>query len=61
MIPIKNPIAKAPPGLNMIPAAAPMTKPPAKVAFKRCSIVMCFKKALVIKVAKQLPVRDKMH
>ncbi len=60
-MPIKKPIAKAPPGLNSIPAAAPMTTPPDKVAFKRCSIVnLDLIKALVIKEARQLPVKAKI-
>jgi hypothetical protein len=54
-------MAKAPPGLNRMPAAAPMTTPPAKVAFKRCYIVnLVLRKALVMKVARQLPVKAKI-
>ena len=59
MIPHRNPIAKAAPGLNNMPAAAPMTTPPQRVAFNKCYIVnLVFKSALVKKVDKQLPVND---
>ena len=41
------------------PAAAPITTPPERVAFNICSIVnLDFRKALVMKVARQLPTRD---
>lgn len=41
------------------PAAAPITTPPERVAFKMCSIVnLDFRKALVMNVAIQLPARD---
>lgn len=61
MMPVRKPMAKEAPGLKRMPAAAPITTPPAKVAFKRCYIVnLSLRKALVIKVAKQLPVKDMM-
>jgi hypothetical protein len=38
-----------------------MTTPPARVALRRCSMVnLSLRKALVIKVAMQLPLRDKI-
>ena len=61
MIPVINPIANAPPELYIIPAAAPMTTPPDKVAFNKCYIVnLSFKNALVINVARQLPVNERI-
>lgn len=45
----------------MMPAVAPITTPPAKVALRMCSIVnLVFTAALVMKVVRQLPVSDKM-
>jgi hypothetical protein len=61
MIPVMNPINKAAPGLYRTPAADPITTPPEIVAFNKCSISNFLdKKALVMKVAKQLPVKDKI-
>ena len=57
MMPVTNPIAIDPPGLRMIPADAPITTPPARVEFRRCSSVNFFlRPELIIKVPRQLPV-----
>lgn len=54
-----NPINNAAPGFSNTPAEAPIITPPAIVAFNRCSISNFFERnALVIKVARQLPVND---
>lgn len=61
MIPMREPHAKAAPGLKKILAGAPITTPPERVAFNKCSIVnLSLRKALVMKVARQLPVRARM-
>ena len=61
MIPVTNPIAIDPPGLRMIPADAPITTPPAKVEFRRCSSVNFFlRPELIIYVPRQLPVNARM-
>lgn len=52
---------RAPPELNKIPDAAPITTPPERVALSKCSMVnLFFKKALVMNVARQLPVSARM-
>lgn len=54
-------MAKEAPGCRMIPAVAPITTPPAKVALRMCSMVnLDLTAALVMKVVRQLPVRDRM-
>lgn len=59
IIPVVKPISNDPPGLIIKPDTAPITTPPERVAFSRCSIVnFDFKNALVMKVARQLPTRD---
>lgn len=61
MMPDMNPMSNAAPGLNNIPAGAPMITPPDIVAFSRCSISNFLAiKALVMNVAKQLPVSDRI-
>lgn len=60
-IPVRKPIHIVPPGCIIMPADAPITTPPAKVAFSICSIVnFSLTKALVAKVPRQLPVREIM-
>ena len=56
-----NPMSSAAPGLYRIPAGAPIITPPEMVAFSKCSISnFLAKKALVMKVARQLPVSDRI-
>lgn len=59
--PARIPMVKARAGWYMIPAFAPIATPPASVALSTSFIVRYFpRKALIMKVDMQLPVREKM-
>ena len=61
MTPAISPVIIEAPLLKKILAGAPIATPPARVAFKICSILNLFlSRADVAKVPMQLPVRDKI-